>query len=157
MGLMSFVGRLFFVSIFLFTSWQEFNAFGVDGGPAAKDFRPKYNRLMNHVNHRLGVHVPGIEIKHIVAANIALKGIGGILFVFSSSFGAYLLLLQLTFMTPILFDFYNYDIKNPHFFQLLVKFTQCMALFGALLFFLDMKNAIPLKQSKKKAPKAKTV
>lgn len=33
-------------------------------------------------------------------------------------------LLQLAFMTPILFDFYNYDIKNPQFFRLLVKFTQ---------------------------------
>lgn len=46
-------------------------------------------------------------------------------------------------------------------FKILIGFFfhlwQCMALFGALLFFLDMKNAFPIKQSKKKAPKAKTV
>jgi hypothetical protein len=33
---------------------------------------------------------------------------------------------------------------------------QDLALIGALLFFLGMKNSIPKRQAKKKAPKAKT-
>jgi hypothetical protein len=37
----------------------------------------------------------------------------------------------------------------------LVMFWQSVALFGALLFFIGMKNLIPRRQLKKKTPKAK--
>lgn len=95
-------------------------------------------------------------------------------------------LLHLAVVTPIVFDFYNYDIQKPEFVELFFKFTQVglvlthfpstlsdganhswieitftlqnLALFGALLFFLGMKNSIPKRQSKRKAaPKTKTV
>ncbi|KAF8394299.1 hypothetical protein HHK36_020506 [Tetracentron sinense] len=134
----------------------RFNEFGVDGGPAAKAVAPKYNVATEHVSFRLGIQLPVIENKHIVAAIISLKGIGGILFVFGSSLGAYLLLLHLAFTTPILYDFYNYDTSEPEFGELLVEFLQSVALFGALLFFLGMKNSIPRRQLNKKAPKTKT-
>ncbi|XP_058077992.1 uncharacterized protein LOC131226229 isoform X2 [Magnolia sinica] len=138
--------------------FAEFNEFGVDGGPAAKAFKPKFDVFTHHVNSCLGVHVPEIEIKHIVGAGIALKGIGGILFIFGSSLAAYLLVLYLAISTPILCDFYNYDIEKTEFLQLFLKFTQSLALFGALLFFLGMKNSIPRRQLKKKtAPKTKTI
>ncbi|KAF8401858.1 hypothetical protein HHK36_012805 [Tetracentron sinense] len=184
MGFFSFLGRVLFASLFILSAWQiskiyyglnghfsayagfqgkfqfslilEFNEFGVDGGPAAKTFIPKYNVATEHVYSRLGVQVPVVENENIVAAIIGLKGIGGILFVFGSTFGAYLLLLLLAFTTPILYDFYNYDTGKPEFDLLLVEFLQSVALFGALLFFLDMKNSIPRRQLKKKAPKTKT-
>ncbi|OVA02439.1 HR-like lesion-inducer [Macleaya cordata] len=155
MGFTSFVGRVLFVSVFIVSAWQEFNEFGVDGGTAAKAFEPKYNVFTKHVTSYTGVEVPDVEIKHLVAAAIALKGIGGILFIFGSSFGAYLLLIHLAFTTPILYDFYNYDIEKPQCVQLFIKFTQNLALFGALLFFLGMKNSVPRRQPKKKAPKTK--
>ncbi|XP_074566363.1 uncharacterized protein LOC141822969 [Curcuma longa] len=72
-------------------------------------------------------------MKHVVSAAIAIKGLGGLFY--SSS--AVLLerifwsLLYLTFVTPILFDFYNYDIQNPEFVELFAKFTQNLALSGA--------------------------
>lgn len=154
MGFTSFAGRVLFASVFILAAWQEFNEFGVDGGPAAKALRPKYNHFTNLVTLNLGVHVPEIEIKNLVAAAIAMKGIGGILFIFGSSFGAYLLILLLAISSPILYDFYNYDIEKPEFLQLFVKFTQSLALFGALLFFLGMKNSMP-KRFKKKAHKSK--
>lgn len=96
-------------------------------------------------------------MKHLVAATIALKGIGGIIFIFGSSLGAYLLLLHQLIATPILYDFYNYDSEEKEFAQLFIKFTQNLALCGALLFFIGMKNSIPRRQSKKKVPKTKTV
>ncbi|KAJ8639992.1 hypothetical protein MRB53_016686 [Persea americana] len=133
----------------------RFTEFGIDGGPAAKLLRPKYIRFTKHVTSYLGLQVPKLEIKHLVVAAIAMKGIGGILFIFGSSFGAYLLVLHLAFFSPILYDFYNYDVDKPEFLQLFVKFTQSLALFGALLFFLGMKNSIP-KRSKKKGLKPKT-
>lgn len=87
--------------------------------------------------------------------------------------------------TPILYDFYYYDSEDKEFIQLFIKFTQVravgklklevlsqrffvaivyrilyslqnMALFGALLFFIGMKNSIPRRQPKKKVPKTKT-
>lgn len=36
-----------------------------------------------------------MQIKHLVAATIALKGLGSLLFIFGSSFGAYLLVSKL--------------------------------------------------------------
>ena len=90
-------------------------------------------------------------------------------------------LLYLAFVTPIVHDFYNYDMEKAEFAQIFGKFTQVivdfsickfakqwlvlvseylwlqdLALIGALLFFLGMKNSIPKRQAKKKAPKAKT-
>jgi len=104
----------------------------------------------------LGVAVPHIELKHVIAATIALKGLGGLLFILSCSLGSYLLLLYLAIVTPIVHDFYNYDMEKAEFAQIFGKFTQDLALIGALLFFLGMKNSIPKRQAKKKAPKAKT-
>jgi hypothetical protein len=156
MGFVSFVGRVLFVAAFLLSAYQEFNEFGTDGGPAAKALQPKFNVFVKNISSHLGVAVPHIELKHVIAATIALKGLGGLLFILSSSLGAYLLLLYLAFITPIVHDFYNYDMEKAEFAQIFGKFTQDLALIGALLFFLGMKNSIPKRQAKKKAPKAKT-
>ncbi|KAL0920494.1 hypothetical protein M5K25_009634 [Dendrobium thyrsiflorum] len=156
MGFVSFAGRVLFASVFLLSAYQEFIEFGSDGGPAAKTLRPKFNQLTKHVASHLGLVAPHIDMKHVIAATIALKGLGGLLFIFSSTFGAYLLLLYLAFITPIVYDFYNFDIERAEFVQLFIKFTQNLALFGSLLFFLGMKNAIPKRQQKKKVPKTKT-
>ncbi|KQK23637.1 uncharacterized protein LOC100825549 [Brachypodium distachyon] len=156
MGFVSFAGRVLFASVFLLSAYQEFSEFGVDGGPAAKSLKPKFNSFTRNISAHLGVVVPHVELKHVIAATIGLKGLGGLLFIFSSSFGAYLLALYLAFITPVVYDFYNYDMEKSEFVQLFIKFTQNLALFGALLFFLGMKNSIPKRQAKKKAPKPKT-
>ncbi|KAG8095778.1 hypothetical protein GUJ93_ZPchr0013g33907 [Zizania palustris] len=66
------------------------------------------------------------------------------------------MLFYLGFITPIIYDFYNYDMEKSEFVQLFIKFTQNLALFGALLIFLGMKNSIPKRQVRKRAPKSKT-
>ncbi|RVW67083.1 hypothetical protein CK203_063179 [Vitis vinifera] len=134
-----------------------FDEFGVDGGPAAKELIPKFTVIKQHISSKLGLGVPNIDVRNLVATTIVLKGLGGILFVFGSSFGAYLLLLHLAITTPLLYDFYNYELNKPEFHLLLPEFLQSIALFGALLFFLGMKNCIPRRQLKKKIPKTKTV
>ncbi|KAH1046688.1 hypothetical protein J1N35_037472 [Gossypium stocksii] len=157
MALVSFVGRVLFASVFILSAWQEFNEFGVDGGPAAKALKPKFNVFSKTVTAHTGVEVPEFDIKVLVAAAVAFKGVGGILFIFGSSIGAYLLALQQVIVTPILYDFYNYDTEKKEFGLLFSKFSQNLALLGALLFFIGMKNSIPRRQLKKKAPKTKTV
>ncbi|BAF26624.1 uncharacterized LOC4348744 precursor [Oryza sativa Japonica Group] len=157
MGFLSFAGRVLFAAAFLLSAYQEFSEFGVDGGPAAKALQPKFNTIVANISTRTGLVVPHIELKHIVAAMISLKGLGGLLFILSSSLGAYLLLFHLAFITPVVHDFYNYDIESAEFVQLFTKFAQNCALVGALLFFLAMKNSIPKRQpNRKKAPKPKS-
>ncbi|KAK6929815.1 HR-like lesion-inducer [Dillenia turbinata] len=134
-----------------------FNEFGIDGGPAAKALRPKVYVFSRHISAHVAVKIPEFEIKYLVATAIALKGLGGLIFIFGSSLGALLLLLHQLFVTPIMYDFYNYDADRKEFAQLFVKFTQNLALVGALLFFIGMKNVMPRRQVKKKAPKTKTV
>ncbi|KAG1359647.1 hypothetical protein COCNU_08G010930 [Cocos nucifera] len=155
MGFLSFAGRVLFALFFVLTAYQDFSEFGLDGGSAAKALAPKYDLFMNYASLHLGVKVPEVDIKHIVTATVALRGLGGILFIFSSSFGAYLLLSYLALVTPILLDFYSYDIEKPEFVQLFLKFTQNLALFGATLLFIGMKNSVPKKMSRNKAPKTK--
>ncbi|CAK9329172.1 unnamed protein product [Citrullus colocynthis] len=156
MAFISFVGRVLFVSVFVLSAWQEFNDFGTDGGPAVKYLKPKFNVFTRNFEAHTGLDFPKVEILHLVAGAIALKGLGSLLFIFNSSIGAFLLILHQAITTPILYDFYNYDVEKKEFNQLFVKFTQNLALLGALLFFIGMKNSIPRRQVGKKNPKSKT-
>ncbi|KAK7270328.1 hypothetical protein RIF29_23390 [Crotalaria pallida] len=155
MAFASFVGRVLFASVFILSAYQEFHEYGVDGGPSAKALKPKFDAFAHRVHSQVGFQLPEIDIKFLIAGAIALKGIGGVLFILGSSFGAALLLLHQLIATPIRYDFYNYDSEDKEFTQLFIKFTQNMALFGALLFFIGMKNSIP-RRLPKKAPKTKT-
>ncbi|KAL0551158.1 hypothetical protein IC582_010242 [Cucumis melo] len=156
MGFFSFLGRVLFASLFILSAWQMFNEFGTDGGRAAKELLPKLNTIRRNFSARFGFDLPVIDVSHLVAAFLSLKGIGGLLFVFGSPIGAYLLLLYLAISTPILYDFFNYGRENSQFGILMNDFILHVALAGALLFFIGTKNSIWRKQQKKKAHKAKT-
>ncbi|CAN0887323.1 hypothetical protein LINGRAHAP2_LOCUS15592 [Linum grandiflorum] len=156
MGFFSFLGRVLFSSLFILSAWQMFNEFGDDGGPAAQELMSKLFMVKKHLATTLAITMPHIDAKHVVALNIGLKGLGGFLFVFGTPLGAYLLLVYLAVNAPVLYDFYNYRQGEIEHLILLNEFLQSVALFGALCFFLGMKNMIPRRQMKKKAaPKAK--
>ncbi|KAG2722102.1 hypothetical protein I3843_02G098800 [Carya illinoinensis] len=127
MGFVSFLGRVLFASLFILAAWKMYNEFGTDGGPAAKELAMKFAVLQKNLSSKLGVRVPDVD------------------------------LLNLVLTTPILCDFYNYTPDEPNHHILLYEFLQSMALCGALLFFLGMKNSILKRQRKKKATKTKTV
>ncbi|KAL4562177.1 hypothetical protein LXL04_034371 [Taraxacum kok-saghyz] len=96
----------------------------------------------------------------LIAGAIAFKAIGSFLFIFGSTIGATLLIVHQLIATPMLYDFYNYDIEKKEFLQLFIKFTQSLALLGGLLFFVGMKNknSVPKRSSTtKKTNKTKTV
>ncbi|CAN1156876.1 hypothetical protein LINPERHAP1_LOCUS21243 [Linum perenne] len=158
MGFFSFLGRVLFASLFILSAWQMFNEFGDDGGPAAQELMSKLFMVKKHLAATLAIKMPDIDARHVIALNIGLKGLGGFLFVFGSPLGAYLLLFYLVVNSPILYDFYNYQHGEIEHLILLDEFLQSVALFGALLFFVGMKNLIPRRQMKKKAAsKAKVV
>ncbi|KAJ8764588.1 hypothetical protein K2173_006460 [Erythroxylum novogranatense] len=153
MGFFSFHGRVLFASLFILSAWQMYNDFGHDGGPAAKELMAKLAIAKKHISSNFNVEIPEIDASRF--AVIALKGLGGLLFIFGSLFGAYILLLHLAVTSPLLYDFYNYSRNRPEYSTLLNEFMKNVALFGALLYFIGMKNLIPRRQIKKKAPKAK--
>ncbi|RWW56708.1 hypothetical protein BHE74_00036562, partial [Ensete ventricosum] len=43
-------------------SSDRFIEFGVDGGPAAKALKPKFNLFMRHASSRIGFEVPHVEV-----------------------------------------------------------------------------------------------
>ncbi|XP_013584004.1 PREDICTED: uncharacterized protein LOC106292882 [Brassica oleracea var. oleracea] len=160
MGFFSFLGRVLFASLFILSAWQMFNDFGADGGPAAKELAPKLGLAKSHLSSRLGVAFPDIEVKQVVSVIVALKGLGGLLFVVGNIFGAYLLAFYLVVVSPILYDFYNYGPEDRQFSLLLTEFLQSVTLLGALLFFIGMKNSRTTTSSKssnlkKRTPKPK--
>ncbi|XP_057433909.1 uncharacterized protein LOC130726621 [Lotus japonicus] len=157
MGFASFLGRLLFASLFILSAWQMYVEFDANGGPIAKELIPKLTVLKKNLSSKLGVGLPDIDEQHFVATIIFLKGLGGILFVFGSTLGAFFLLLHQGLTTPLLHDFYNYGPSKPEYHLLLNDFMLNTAVFGALLFFIGMKNTIPRRQLRKKTPKTKTV
>ncbi|VAH40428.1 unnamed protein product [Triticum turgidum subsp. durum] len=123
MGFVSFVGRVLFASVFLLSAYQEFSEFGTDGGPAAKSLKPKFNLFVKQVSAGIGMAVPHIDIKSVIAFTMFLKAFGGLLFIISSSFGALVLLVYLAFITPVVYDFYNYDMESQQFAKLFTMFS----------------------------------
>ncbi|KAJ7006034.1 hypothetical protein NC653_005393 [Populus alba x Populus x berolinensis] len=122
-------------SLFLcFHTPRMFNELWVAGGPAANALKPKFGLFASREQSHAGIQVPEIEvrisaiekferdcrlirkikpklrymyakIKHLSTAVIFLEGICGILFIFGSSNGAYLLIIHQLIASPILYDF----------------------------------------------------
>ncbi|MFS7930632.1 putative HR-like lesion-inducer [Helianthus anomalus] len=150
-----FIGRLLFASFFILSAYQLYLEFGTDGGPVVKVLEPKLNVFTKLITLKTGIKVPEVDTKHVVVAMIVLQGFGGVAFIFGSYLGAILLALHQLIFIPVLYDCYNYDVDETEFSQLFSKFTQDMALLGALLYFIGMKHSISLRKSRK-TPKAKT-
>eukprot|EP00897_Mesotaenium_endlicherianum_P006342 jgi/Mesen1/5736/ME000029S05044 len=158
MGFPAFLGRVFFSAVFILAAWQKATDFGVDGGPALKAIEPKLDMIKSHVESLWGLEIPDFEVKYLLLAAITLEGLGGILFTLGSTFGAYFLLLFLAAVTPIMHDFYNYDPTSQEFTQEFIQFLKNLSLFGALLYYLGMRNsaAKQLARKRKGASKQKT-
>ncbi|XP_076882315.1 uncharacterized protein LOC143530746 [Bidens hawaiensis] len=124
MSFISFFGRVLFVSFFVLSAWQEFNEFGFDGGQATKTLERKFSKFSKHITTLTGFKLLDFEINLLVIASIILKVVGSLIFIFGNRFGAFLLIVHQLIATPILYDFYNYDMERKAFTQLFIKFTQ---------------------------------
>jgi uncharacterized membrane protein YphA (DoxX/SURF4 family) len=161
MGFLSFIGRMAFSAIFILAAWQKIQDFGQNGGAALQALDPKFELFRKNVNEifNMNFSLPqDVETKHLLMAAIVLEGLGGLLFTLGSSLGAYLLLIFLAAVTPIMHDFYNFDLASPDYLYQFNSFLKNLSLFGALLFFLGMKNSAFRQMTRKKQPiKAKTL
>ncbi|XP_062119528.1 uncharacterized protein LOC133833968 [Humulus lupulus] len=97
-----------------------------------------------------------------VVAAMAIKGLGGILFIFGSSTGAYLLLLHQMIATPLLYIIFMtmMAMMRKRIYSIVHQIYSALYIweygtFGALLFFIGMKSSVPKKLHKKKVNKTK--
>eukprot|EP00245_Coleochaete_scutata_P016801 TRINITY_DN799_c0_g1_i1.p1 TRINITY_DN799_c0_g1~~TRINITY_DN799_c0_g1_i1.p1 ORF type:complete len:163 (-),score=29.19 TRINITY_DN799_c0_g1_i1:491-979(-) len=144
MGFLAFLGRVLFAAVFVFGAIQKIQDFRTDGGLAAEAMAPKIEAFRAHFKANLNSELPRIENTHLLMGAIALEGLGGLLFVLGGSLavlGAYLLLIFLAMVTPVMHDFYNYAPSDPHFIVEFDRFAKNLSIFGALLFFLGMRSS----------------
>eukprot|EP00850_Spirogloea_muscicola_P008892 SM000048S16604 [mRNA] locus=s48:641343:642776:- [translate_table: standard] len=151
MGAVAFLGRVFFAAIFVLAAWQKTVDFGSDGGPALKGMEPKLEAFRGHITRLLNVQVPEVDPKLLLVTAIVLEGLGGILFTLGSNLGALLLLLFLVAVTPIMHDFYNFEPTSQEFTQEFIQFLKNLSLFGALLFYLGLRNSAARSLARRKA------
>ncbi|WZZ03738.1 hypothetical protein YC2023_089659 [Brassica napus] len=68
----------------------------------------------------------GDQIKHLMAVSIIVKTLGGLIFIYGSFFGAFLLLLQQGIATMIHHDFYNHRIDVEELGLFYLKFKRVL-------------------------------
>lgn len=151
MGFTTFVGRVLFSAVFFFGVWLKY----ADEEMFLQALEPKLGFLRSYMSS-LGVHVPECQLKYLLTTTMVVQGLGGILFLFGSSLGAYLMLIVMVGGTPLVNDFYSYDKASPEYARQLTEFLKNLSITGALLFFLGMKNQAAIK-SKRKVVKVKAV
>ncbi|XP_008787387.1 uncharacterized protein LOC103705454 [Phoenix dactylifera] len=140
------LGKALFALLFILSAWQQLDEFGADGGPAARFVGPKVDFVTDRASSTLGVQLPKIEIKSLIATGIALKGIGGILFALGSSTGAYLLLLYMGVSAPFLHYFDDYDDPNT-----LQGITLDLAIYGVLFYFVGIHRLMLKRQARRRS------
>lgn len=62
--LSSFLNSVLGVQNIILFPVYRFNDFGVDGGPAARALRPKFNAVAKHVVSHTGFKVPPVEVSY---------------------------------------------------------------------------------------------
>ncbi|CAN6918551.1 unnamed protein product [Brassica oleracea] len=160
------IGRALFSSSFFFSAWHDYMELSSNWEGAQDYWRLKFG-------------YSGDQIKHLMAISITVKTLGGLVFIYGSFFGAFLLLLHQFIVTMIHHDFYTHrvDIEqfgllylklkrltdqaatnsslfgHAEFVQHLLSFIKGLAVVGALLFFLTMKHKL---NKAKKESKVKT-
>ncbi|XP_010935752.1 uncharacterized protein [Elaeis guineensis] len=152
MVLLAKFGKALFALFFIISAWEQLGEFGTDGGPAARLVEPKVAFITDRASSTLGVQLPRIEIKGLIAIGIALKGIGGILFAFGSSTGAYLLLLHMGISAPFLHYFDDYDDPDT-----LQGITLDLAIYGMLFYFVGMDRTMLIQQFRRRSAGLRTM
>ncbi|KAK9835805.1 hypothetical protein WJX74_008348 [Apatococcus lobatus] len=148
---LAFVGRLFFVALFITSAVQKLQSFDATGGPIMKAMQPKMDHFLARLEHFTGIDLPLEKQAYVYLLAFAtfLEISGAVLFLFNSALGAWLLVLFVTAVTPIMHNFW--DITDVHDRMLdTIMFFKNLSILGALFFYLG-------NQPKKLRPNSVTV
>ncbi|CAH2052959.1 unnamed protein product [Thlaspi arvense] len=107
------IGRALFASSFFLSAWHDYMELRSNWEGAEDYWRPKFG-------------YSGDQIKHLMAVSIIVKTLGGLIFIYGSFFGAFLLLLQQAIATMIHHDFYSHRIDTEEFGLLYLKFKRVL-------------------------------
>uniref|UniRef100_A0A1J3EI87 HR-like lesion-inducer n=1 Tax=Noccaea caerulescens TaxID=107243 RepID=A0A1J3EI87_NOCCA len=107
------IGRALFVSSFFLSAWHDFMELRSNSEGAEDYWRVKFGNS-------------GDQIKHLMAFGILVKILGGLIFIYGSFFGAFLLLIQQGIATMIHHDFYNHRIDTEEFGLLYIKLKRIL-------------------------------
>ncbi|CAN8258395.1 unnamed protein product [Cochlearia groenlandica] len=107
------IGRTLFASSFFLSAFNDYMEVRSNWEGGEDYWRPK-----------LGYS--GDQIKHLMTISIIMKIFGGLIFIYGSFFGAFLLLLHQGIITMIHFDFYNHSVDIAEFGLAYHKFKMLM-------------------------------
>ncbi|KAJ4887174.1 HR-like lesion-inducing protein-related [Raphanus sativus] len=107
------IGRALFSSSFFFSAWHDYMELSSNWEGAEDYWRPKFG-------------YSGDQIKHLMAISIIVKTLGGLIFIYGSFFGAFLLLLHQGIITMIHHDFYSHRVDIEQFGLLYLKFKRIL-------------------------------
>ncbi|KAG2321416.1 hypothetical protein Bca52824_014629 [Brassica carinata] len=105
------IGRTLFASSFFLSAWRDYMELRSNWEGSEVYWRPKFG-------------YSGDQIKHLMAVSIIVTTLGGLIFIYGSFFGAFLLLLHQGIATTIHHDFYNQRIDTEEFGLLYIKFKR---------------------------------
>eukprot|EP01026_Neomeris_dumetosa_P008963 TRINITY_DN1295_c0_g1_i2.p1 TRINITY_DN1295_c0_g1~~TRINITY_DN1295_c0_g1_i2.p1 ORF type:complete len:168 (+),score=18.25 TRINITY_DN1295_c0_g1_i2:63-566(+) len=154
-AVISFLGRTLFALIFVLSGIQKLQTFELStGGPVMATMKPKMDLLLEKIQNHTSIqledqHVTLLQNNYqwMLLTAALMETVGGVLFVFDISIGAYLLLIFTITVTPIIHNFYDLP---PSYEQMLemVNFFKNVTIVGALFFYLGLKGQ--LKNAKQK-------
>eukprot|EP01025_Chloroclados_australasicus_P007863 TRINITY_DN1265_c0_g1_i1.p3 TRINITY_DN1265_c0_g1~~TRINITY_DN1265_c0_g1_i1.p3 ORF type:complete len:189 (+),score=16.84 TRINITY_DN1265_c0_g1_i1:61-567(+) len=147
-AILRITGRICFALIFIMSGIQKLQTFEFGtGGPVMDVMEPKMNLLLEKIQQHANITFEDSHIemaranyKWMLLLAALMETIGGVLFIFDISFGAYLLLLFTITVTPIIHNFFDLP---PSYEQMLemVNFFKNVTIVGGLLFYLGLKGS----------------
>jgi uncharacterized membrane protein YphA (DoxX/SURF4 family) len=143
MGLVNVTGRLLFAFLFLSSGAQKLSTFNLStGGPTMDFMAPKLDQALAGIEKFAGqsLNVPKSFYVYALGAAIFLELAGGVLFVLGSRLGAWLLILFLASVTPVMHNFWDLKEGSEEQITDMIQFFKNLALFGALLIFVSTRQ-----------------
>ncbi|KAL1192724.1 hypothetical protein V5N11_004840 [Cardamine amara subsp. amara] len=107
------IGRALFASSFFLSAWHDYMELRSNWEGTEDYWRPKFG-------------YSGEQIKHLMTVSIIVRTLGGLIFIYGSFFGAFLLLIYQGIATMIHHDFYNHRIDTEEFGLLYIKFKRIL-------------------------------
>ncbi|KAL0050930.1 hypothetical protein WJX82_010304 [Trebouxia sp. C0006] len=138
----AFVGRVLFAFLFISSGFQKLTSFNLqNGGPVMGGMAPKMDNFLKSLDHVACVQLPihqGYYI-YMLAFAIFLELAGGLLLIFNSTLGAFLLSCFMVAVTPVMHNFWDEKENSQGRLNETINFFKNVAILGALLFYIGGK------------------
>eukprot|EP01023_Acetabularia_acetabulum_P064291 TRINITY_DN826_c0_g1_i1.p2 TRINITY_DN826_c0_g1~~TRINITY_DN826_c0_g1_i1.p2 ORF type:complete len:169 (-),score=25.93 TRINITY_DN826_c0_g1_i1:209-715(-) len=147
-SVITLLGRVCLALIFIMSGFQKLQTFDVGtGGPVMDVMLPSMDLLIEKIQAQSVFQIEEQHLnlikdnyKWLLLAAALMETVGGVLFVFDLSLGAYLLLIFTVVVTPIIHNFYDLPESYEQMLEM-VNFLKNVTIAGGLLIYLGMKGS----------------